>query len=736
MTITRRTALALCCQAAALPKQLAEQAAPGEHDLLFDTPVTTWDEALPLGNGMLGALVWGDGRPLRISIDRADLWDLRAVPEFHSKEYTFEQLRRWKEEGRFDDIRRVYEKPYERPAPTKIPAGRIEISVEEGEAFRDSRLGIGAAEAVVRFSGSVRATVFVHATEAAGMIRFVSTQAPKFRLAAPPFSGTVREAAQGGIAAGDLSQLGYPPPREKSGEGWCGYTQEGAQGFRFAVYLGWRAVGGEWVAAWSIASSREGADPEQLARQRVEAALQRGYARMFASHEEWWRGFWAKSMLRLPNKHIERQWYLDTYKFGAAARRGAPPISLQAVWTADNNQLPPWKGDFHHDLNTQLSYWPCYSGNHLEEGLGYLDWLWRTREAAFDWTRRFYGMPGLNVPMTTDLDGNQIGGWVQYTHSASTAAWLSQHFYLHWKYTGDRRFLEERAYPYLRAASEFVEAYTATKDGAGKRTQPLSASPEIHDNSPRAWFPTITNYDLALNRWLLLAAAELADELGKPADAQRWRRVAGEFPAFSLGEDGRLLVAAGVPLPSSHRHFSHLMAIHPLGLIDPRDGVDARRTVQASLAELQRLGSSQWCGYSFSWQANLAARAGDGEQAEKALEIFATAFVLRNSFHANGDQSGKGYSNFRYRPFTLEGNYAFAAGAQEMLLQSHRGRIEVFPAIPASWRDVEFRTLRAQGAFLVSALEVERPRTACHHHRRTGRPLPPPLALDAGRKWK
>jgi alpha-L-fucosidase 2 len=147
------------------------------------------------------------------------------------------------------------------------------------------------------------------------------------------------------------------------------------------------------------------------------------------------------------------------------------------------------------------------------------------------------------------------------------------------------------------------------------------------------------------------------------------------------------------------------MAIHPLGLIDPRDGVDARRTVQASLAELQRLGSSQWCGYSFSWQANLAARAGDGEQAEKALEIFATAFVLRNSFHANGDQSGKGYSNFRYRPFTLEGNYAFAAGAQEMLLQSHRGRIEVFPAIPASWRDVEFRTLRAHGAFLVSALK-------------------------------
>jgi len=85
------------------------------------------------------------------------------------------------------------------------------------------------------------------------------------------------------------------------------------------------------------------------------------------------------------------------------------------------------------------------------------------------------------------------------------------------------------------------------------------------------------------------------------------------------------------------------------------------------------------------------------------LEIFATAFTLRNSFHCNGDQSGKGHSKFRYRPFTLEGNFAAAAGVQEMLLQSHRGRIEVFPAVPDSWRDAAFTTLRAQGAFLVSA---------------------------------
>src|SRR5690606_38642718 len=115
------------------------------------------------------------------------------------------------------------------------------------------------------------------------------------------------------------------------------------------------------------------------------------------------RAFWAQSEVRLPNPVIERQWALDLYKFGAAARKGGPPITLQAVWTADDGRIPPWKGDYHHDLNTELSYWPCYAGNHLEEGLSYLDWLWATRDEGYAFTRKFFGAPGLNVPMTADL---------------------------------------------------------------------------------------------------------------------------------------------------------------------------------------------------------------------------------------------------------------------------------------------------------------------------------------------
>jgi len=100
-----------------------------EHGLHYTDPARVWDEALPLGNGLLGALVWGDGKPLRISLDRTDLWDLRPVPEFHTEEYSYATMRQWVREGRIKDLHRLYDQPYGHPGPTKIPAGRIELTL-------------------------------------------------------------------------------------------------------------------------------------------------------------------------------------------------------------------------------------------------------------------------------------------------------------------------------------------------------------------------------------------------------------------------------------------------------------------------------------------------------------------------------------------------------------------------------------------------------------------------------
>jgi len=681
-----------------------------QHGLNYQEPAMTWDEALPLGNGLLGALVWGDGEPLRISLDRTDLWDLRPVPEFHTEEYSYALMRQWVAQGRIKDLHRLYDEPYGHAGPTKIPAGRIELSLGRDAAFENCTLDLAQALARVNFAGERKVEVFVHSTKPLGMVRVTGGEPESFKLMAPPFAGEItEEAGAGKISAGDLATLRYEAPKIHNGDNWTGYVQEGWGGFRFAVVLTWQTNGSTWVGTWSVATSNESSDPLQTARQTCENARDRHYEQrsdfnsVLNDHRRWWTHYWEQASVSLPNPIIERQWYLETYKFGAAARADTPPITLQGPWTADNRKIPPWKGDYHHDLNTELSYWPAYSGNRLDGARGFVDWLWETKPAARAWTKRFFDLPGLNVPMTADLNQEQIGGWHQYTHSATTGAWLAHHFYLHWRYSMDRTFLRDRAYPWLRDVAVFLEAVTE-KGPDGKRTLPLSASPEINDNRLEAWFPTITNYDLSLIRWTFATTAELADELGYAEQAEHWRAVLAEMPELAIDpQSGTLLIAKDYPLPASHRHFSHLMAIHPLGLIRWENGFVDRAVIKASLAELKEKGSAWWTGYSFSWLANLAARARDGETAEQALELFSTAFCLRNSFHCNGDQTGKGHSNFRYRPFTLEGNFAAAAGVQEMLLQSYSGVVRVFPAIPKDWRDVAFERLRAEGAFIVSA---------------------------------
>ena len=118
---------------------------------------------------------------------------------------------------------------------------------------------------------------------------------------------------------------------------------------------------------------------------------------------------------------------------------------------------------------------------------------------------------------------------------------------------------------------------------------------------------------------------------------------------------------------------------------------------------MEELGNEFWIGYTYTWLANMQARIFDGDAAARNLHIFIKAFCSPNSFHLNGDQLKKGYTSFTYRPFTLEGNFAFASAIQEMLMQSHTGIIRVFPAIPEGWKEASFDKMRAIGGFLVSA---------------------------------
>ena len=266
----------------------------------------------------------------------------------------------------------------------------------------------------------------------------------------------------------------------------------------------------------------------------------------------------------------------------------------------------------------------------------------------------------------------------------------------------DEDFLRERGYPFVKDVAVFLEQETVL-DGQGHRTLEYSTSPEIHDNSLRAWFRTITNYDNALITNTFKMASEMAGALSLTEEAAHWKALQSQMPPFALSEDGSLAFAEGFPYNESHRHFSHSMAIHPLGLINWEDGGESRRIIKATIDRLEAYGPDYWTGFSYAWFGNMMAWALDGEGARRYLKDFAECFCLPNTFHANGDQTRTGKSRYIYRPFTLEGNMAFAAGIQQMLLQSHTDTIRVFPAVPDDWKDVSFEKLRTRGAFLVSA---------------------------------
>lgn len=674
------------------------------HDLHFNQLAAVWDEAIPLGNGTVGALIWQKDNKLRFSLDRADIWDIRPLKGLHREEFSYQWIEKKVLEKDYKPVQEYFDAPYDRePAPSKIPAGSLEFSLPSSPV-KSVRLSVKDAVATVLWEGGEKLQTFVHATQPVGWFRFENTKhnlSPQ--LVAPSYEGKLTGGEVNSLVGDDLARLGYEQGNIVQNANSITYTQKGWGGFTYEINVRWKKVNATTIeGVWSVSSQYPDKKINPTAAQTSAQASARGYTADQRTHLQWWKTFWSKSALQVPDSTIEKQWYLEQYKFGSAARRGAPPISLQAVWTADNGRIPPWKGDFHHDLNTQLSYWPSYSGNHLEQAIGYIDHLEENKANYKRYTKLFFGKEGIAVPGVTTLDGTEMGGWTQYSLSPTVSSWLAQHYYLQWRYSMDKQFLKEKAYPFVKDVCTFLESI-AVKEENGLRRLPLSSSPEINDNRISAWFLQNTNYDLALMKFAFTAAIEMAEALQLKEEVAEWQQTLSEFGDYSITENDELMFAPGLPYAQSHRHFSHLMAIHPLGLIKWEDGAKAQSIIKNTIALLDKVGPDYWCGYSYSWLANLKARAKDGEGAAKALDIFARAFCLPNSFHANGDQTKSGLSKFTYRPFTLEGNFAYAAGLQEMLLQSYAGFIEIMPAVPDAWKNISFNQLRAEGAYLVSA---------------------------------
>ena len=672
-----------------------------KHNLQSSHLAAQWDEAMPLGNGMLGALVWQKGEHLRLSLDRADLWDERKALDL--SKFTFADVERWVQNNTYDSAHLLGDAPYDQyPYPTKLPAAAIEFDISKLGKTTSNILDITTAVNTIHFENGIVFRSYINATQDVGVFEFREIEEKTFhnwtKILTPHLivhnynSGIEKSTTENTHAGLGLEKLGYPKGNITTNENSIIYHQPTYDDQYFEVAIIWtKFPGNRMVGQWTISKNKKAKLPELYGSAKESIG--------WAQHLLWWKKYWEQSSISLPDSLIEKQYYLDMYKLGAVSRPDAPAITLQAVWTADNGSLPPWKGDFHNDLNTQLSYWPTYTGNRLKEGRSFINWLWNMVGSNKKYTKQYFGVDGLNVPGVATLHGDPMGGWIQYALGPTVGAWCAQHFYWQWKYSMDEVFLKSKAYPYIHDIATYLENITRIQNG--KRKLPLSSSPEYNDNSIGAWFTEWSNFDLALTKFLFKAATEVANASGKKKEAEHWKSISNQLPDFEVNETG-FTVAPGQNLNASHRHFSQYLAIYPLALLDINNDAD-KTIIKNSLTRIEEKGTRAWTGYSFAWMASLYARAYEADKAVRQLQIFASNFCSPNSFHLNGDQKGGEFSNFTYKPFTLEGNFAFAQGVHELLLQSRDGYIEVFPAVPRSWHDVSFSDLRTEGAFIVSA---------------------------------
>ena len=689
------------------PKQASFLPGP-ELNLNLTAPISTWDEGIPLGNGLLGGLLWGGGNTLNVSLDRGDLWDERPAKGMQWEKFTYKNLVEFvkkKDRASIDDI---FERAYNDSHPSKLPAGRMVLDLGKRE-LKSFHLDLAVAEGQAKFGDGTSLTALWSAEFKAGILTVPGTEPVTVKLMTPAMVA-MKGASDTGPDSHGVGKLGYPKAvfGEETNLTW--YEQTAADGLRYVVAAGKAESNGATRVAVTVTSTLDGTDPLKLAKSRISTALRQKKEKIDGPHRKWWKSFWQESKVQIPDQKILSHYYLVRYFYGAASRIGSPPMPLQGVWTADAGTLPPWKGDYHNDLNTQMTYMGYQTAGQFDSGLSYINFLWDRRDRFRRFAKEFYGTEGLSTPGVMTLAGEPLAGWVQYSLSPTMTAWSAHLFYLHWRYTNDHKFLKTRAYPWCREAAICIEQLLK-EDDKGRLVLPTSSSPEIFDDSDRAWLKPNSNYDLMSMRMLFLSLVEMAEAMGDKKEAAKWQSLSDRLGDYHVRPDGTLKLNEVEDLPEPHRHLSNLMGIHPFNLITSEGSSTDRQRIVKSLEDWKKQGTGAWVGYSFSWMSALQARVGNTDEAHRLLKIFTDAFILRNGFHANGDQSGKGYSGFRYRPFTLEGNFLAMHALNEMLLQSWSPTpgvldseiIRVFPAIPDSWPDASFENLRAEGGYRVSA---------------------------------
>jgi len=714
------------------------------HTLVFEQPAARWQDALPVGNGTVGALAYGAIRNETIILNHEALWFRTPKPHLPDVADVLPEVRALLAAGNYREAARLLpdaatERGFKSRVDPYHPAFDLKLEMHTDAAFTAYRrtLHMDTGEAIVSWAENHRRyerQLLVSRADDVVLLRVASPDGPvSLTVWLMPHNLTEMNMGAGTPGTTDRPPLDFTATADMP---WLTMTGTYADGNQFGGVARVVVRGGTTELAGGEALRVHGADEvlvllKLFANESAEPALARLREELMALpakwttlrrrhvnlHQELFRRMslsldhgQSKSVDQLLRKAyandvadalIEKMAFFGRHLLISSSRPGGWPANLQGVWNGDYQ--PAWSSDYHNDENIQMNYWQALPGNLAETTLPFFDYY----ESMIADNRRnaqaLFGCRGIMAPIAQSTHGIAHPGlWMNWT---AGAGWLAQLFYDYWLFTGDDVFLRDRAVPYLREVALFYQDFLI--EGAdGKLMVSPSLSPENCPAIPDTAMVVVNaTMDIAIAREVLTNLCAACRHVGiVDPDLPRWQEMLEKLPPYEVNADGALRewLHPGLTDNYHHRHQSHLYPLFP-GFEITREETPALFAAARTAVEKRLvIGLTSQTGWSLAHMASIYARLGEGDRALACLELILRFCTGPNLFTWHNDWRGQGVTiHYPGAPFQIDANFGFTAAVQEMLVQSRPDWIGLLPALPKRWQRGEFTGMMTRSGVTV-----------------------------------